>query len=68
MFAFGLARTCHSLSLQKDAPIPRAVRSAAGVIPVPLWADYTTNMFAFEFPTGTAEAKLLMMTGVGAML
>jgi len=22
------------------------------------WADYTTNMFAFEFPTGTAEGYL----------
>jgi len=32
------------LSLQKDAPIPRDVQRARCVIPVPLWADYTTNM------------------------
>ena len=49
------------LSLQKDAPIPRAVRSAGRVIPVPLLGGLHHNMFAFEFPTGTALGAAFVM-------
>src|SRR5947209_16044040 len=44
------------LSLHKDPPVPRAVQRVGRVRSVPSWVDYTTNMFALEFPTRTGAS------------
>jgi hypothetical protein len=42
-------RTDTSLSLNKDAPVPRAVQAVAHILRRQFSADYTTTMFEFDF-------------------
>jgi hypothetical protein len=41
------------LSLHKDAPLQRDVCRTGRVLPLPILAGYTINMFEFEFPKRT---------------
>jgi hypothetical protein len=44
------ART--QLSLNKDAPFPRAVQAIGRILPTPILGGYTINMFGFDFRHG----------------
>ena len=45
------------LSLRKDAPVPREVRTVAVYFQCRFWAGYTISIFEFEFTTRTAVPR-----------